>query len=347
MGQTDWALVVGVSRYAAKEFEALRGPERDAIDFHSWIVDAAGGQVPAPQAARILSSDFKTGGRPTSDQIDAFFLNLEKIAKRNLKKGNGLMVGRRLYVFLSGHGFAPMPNEAALLAANASPTRLKFHVPGKAWADTFYRGLWFEEILLFMDCCRNVLPNAIPNPPALAVPSHPDHLTRGRRLFGFATGNGRMARERVFGNETRGVFTKTLMEGLRGAASMPATGQITAHSLRNYLLNNMRGFLAPADLENPAIPKEPALEPSQAEAGPDFVIAEVKVKGFPVEIATPAGNEGKVMNVRGPDFAILHTTAAPAGVWKLQLPSGNYALEIVGGPPMKAFKVMAGQVTHV
>lgn len=359
MNQSDYALVVGISRYPAPEFAPLKGPELDAQDFHNWVVDPTGGAVPPAQARKIVSSMFRrpskspSTARPTADEIDRFFLQLEDVAKKNEARGDGLTVGRRLYIFLSGHGFAPSKDEAALLAANSSPSRLKYHIPGKAWADNFYQSLWFEEILLFMDCCRNFLPGAIPNPPGFKAPPHPNFALEGKRLFGFATGSGRLARERDYGAETRGVFTKALMAGLRGAASDPATGDITATSLRNYLINNMRGFLDPADLANPDIPKEPAIEPSTAEAGPDFVIAKVPVRKFPVEIKPPPNSAGLAINVhdgiwRDGGFPILATEVSTAAAWRLDLPVGNYFVQVVGGPPLKAFSVTAGgAITHV
>jgi hypothetical protein len=358
MAETDWAIVVGISHYPAKEFEKLDGPERDADDFHQWVLDPKGGAVPARQVKKFVSSAFKpavkvSSGKPDADRINRFFVDLEDIAKRNEKRGLGLTVGRRLYVFLSGHGFAPSRKEAALLAANSSFSRPMLHVPGTAWADLLHEGLWFEEILLFMDCCRNTLPGAFPNPPGLKVPRRPDRLTKGKRLFAFAAGNGRLARERRFGKETRGVFSKALMAGLRGAASDRLNGKITALSLRNYLINNMQGFLDPADLANPDIPKEPDLQPSTTEAGPDFVIAEVEVKSFPVVLEPPAGSTGLTINVRdgvwrNDGFPILKTQVANGAAWNFALPVGNYFAEIVGGPPLKTFTVTAGGgKTHV
>lgn len=354
MAQTDHALVVGLSHYPA--FPALDGPVTDAEDFYQWLIDKSGGDVPARHIKRILSKPSRkkvtvTAGRPTAQEIEEFFFRLEDIADRNERKGDGRCVGRRLYVFLAGHGFALTPG-AGLLAANASLSRPKFHVPGLDWANLFAAGLWFEEILLFMDCCRLTPSTFIPNPPGLQVARNPDPARQCKRLYGFAAPQGRLALERKFGNSTRGVFSQTLMTGLRGAAADPATGEITSTSLRNYLFNNMKSFLDAADLTRADIAKEPAMEPSTAETGPSFVIAKVAVKNFPVRITPPPGTKGKTINIRdglsvSGGLPVLQTRKSDGKPWDIQLPTGNYVAEIVGGPPLKTFIVRAGEEHHV
>ncbi len=354
MAKTDYAIVVGLSHYPA--FETLDGPVTDAEDFYQWLIDKGGGDVPVRQVKKIVSKPLKkkigvTTGRPSSDDIESFFVGLEDIANKNQKKGNGRQVGRRLYIFLSGHGFALTPG-AGLLAANASITRPKFHVSGMDWANLFAMGMWFEEILLFMDCCRITPTTYIPNPPGLQVARDPDPRRQCKRLYCFAAPHGRLALERKFGQRTRGVFSQTLMTGLRGAAANPANGEITSESLRGYLFNNMRSFLDPSDLLRPEIAQEPALEPSSAETGPPFVIATVNVKTFPVRITPPAKTKGKRINVRDGlskdgTLPIVMTTQSDGKPWEIQLPTSNYVVEIVGGPPLKTFIVRAGEEHHV
>ena len=355
MADTDYALVVGLSHYPA--FETLEGPVADAEEFHKWLIAKDGGAVPVKHTKKIVTKPLKrktnvTGGKPTSTQIEEFFFGLEDIANKNQQRGDGRVVGRRLYVFLSGHGFA-LTSGAGLLAANASISRPKFHVPGMDWANLFASGCWFEEILLFMDCCRlTPTSSVIPNPPGLQVARNPDPARQCKRLYGFAAPHGRLALERKFGQSTRGVFSMTLMTGLWGAAANPATGEITSESLRGYLFNNMWSFLDPADLQRPEIAREPALEPSTAETGPSFVIAKVAVKNFPVRITPPAKSKGKTINVRdglaqGGALPVVQTHKSDGKPWDTELPIGNYVVEIVGGPALKTLVVRAGEKHHV
>ena len=51
------------------------------------------------------------------------------------------------------------------------------------------------------------------------------------------------------GDRVRGVFSVTLLQGLRLARD-PQTGSITTGQLRSYLQTNMKTLLSPADLAN-------------------------------------------------------------------------------------------------
>jgi uncharacterized caspase-like protein len=338
---TDWALAVGITQYP--EFEKLDGPEADATDFYEWVTSKDGGAVKTNRSRLIVSSQFKKpassiSAQPAAAAVEAFFEQLDAEARNNER-----FVGRRLYIYFSGHGFAPSDSETALLMANAAKNRLKHHVPGKAWANLFYRSGYFEEVLLFMDCCRNILPQTIPNLPSVSVPDNPQAIQTGRRFFAFATKWGAEARERrIAKGKSRGVFTTALMEGLRhGKACAPGTNRITAKSLRGYLFNNMAEFLSKADKENPEIPKEPDIEPSQGQS--DFTIVELKnppaMEG--ARIVLGAATTGKTINIRNGQFEIIKTSKAKPPEWTVQLPRGLYLAEIVGGPAAKAFEVKA------
>jgi hypothetical protein len=58
--------------------------------------------------------------------------------------GDGAVVGRRLYLYFAGHGFAPTDTETALLMANATRTRGGHHIPGRSYAEWFYRAGYFN-----------------------------------------------------------------------------------------------------------------------------------------------------------------------------------------------------------
>jgi uncharacterized caspase-like protein len=351
MANTDWALAVGINKYPDPTFQALDGPEADAKDFFDWATSKEGGGVAASRAKLIVSSQFKPAAdaidaEPTAEAVQKFFERLDAAAQKNDEKGAGLLAGRRLYIYLSGHGFAPDEDETALLMANAAKNKLKHHVPGKAWANLFYRSGYFEEVLLFMDCCRNVLPQTILNTPSVSVRDNPQAIQNGHRLYAFATKWGAESRERVFAKgKSRGVFTMALMAGLRGGACEPGTDGITAMSLRSYLFNNMREFLAKQDLENPQIPKEPDIEPPNQQAS-DFPIVKVKdpPKGGAVRILLAPADAGKVINIRNGAFQIVKNTTAKPPEWKLVLPRGLYLAEIVGGPEAKPFEVKVSGV---
>src|SRR5215475_5387322 len=148
MANDDFAVVVGISRYPF--ISDLKGPENDARNFHDWLLAPQGGGVPKQNAKLILSSDFSPteipeDAEPTTERIDRTFGQLVRRGMNN----NGC-VGRRLYIYLAGHGFAPNVDEAALLMANAGLGFYGNHIPGRSYANWFLVAAYFTEVVLFM-----------------------------------------------------------------------------------------------------------------------------------------------------------------------------------------------------
>ena len=117
MNTSDYAVVVGISKYGAIKPE-LEGPEKDACAFRDWLLASSGGAVPKDNVALILSSQFQ----PTLTRVTVAFAKLMSLTVKNAHKAP--RVGRRLYIYLSGHGITPRSdplvslNHAALLMAN-------------------------------------------------------------------------------------------------------------------------------------------------------------------------------------------------------------------------------------
>ncbi len=160
MAQDDRAIVVGICSYPG--FTDLYGPENDAVAIYNWLLSPAGGDVPVENIELIITSQFNppfmtpAEGKPTGVRIQEAFEKLQDLASANSDRGNGLRVGRRLWIYLAGHGFGPDANENALLAANATRIRSGsyYHVLGVYNADYVHFAGYFDEVLLFMDCCR-------------------------------------------------------------------------------------------------------------------------------------------------------------------------------------------------
>jgi hypothetical protein len=259
-GAEDWAVVVGISRYPG--MGDLDGPETDARAFYEWVTQRAG--VPPQQVRLILSSDFEMSdnpaeARPKGEDIEAVFDALYERAEDRSQEGEELRVGRRLYIFLAGHGFSPTVDEPALLTANATMSRT-YHVPGRVYATWFLRAGLFDEVLLFMDCSRESYRRQVP----LRVPPYIEltdskPVDRSKLFFGFATKASRLSREkRMPDGQVRGVFSTALLAGLNGAAA-DTKGEITARSLANYLYDHMKELLSSEELKDPDVPQEPEL----------------------------------------------------------------------------------------
>jgi caspase domain-containing protein len=330
----DWAIVVGVRRYPG--ISDLDGSEHDAEDFRNWLVDPAGGAVPPTQVKLILSSQFTDPSTPTNTEVERAFEWLDDEAEKNRNNGDERKVGRRLYLYFSGHGYAPSRDDAALLMANATPRRSGNHIAGRLWAEWFYEAGYFEEIALFMDCCRDSYTTVGMRPAHLNRVLNTNGINDRKRFYAYGTEWDRKAWERLnlTDNKVHGIFTTALLSGLRGQAADKTTGQITAASLKSYLYQNMCSFLSAEEQNNPDISKEPhVLDQTKPTAPMIFAqIAVADVKKVKVSIHVPAADVGKTAGIFGNDDAtpIQSEQNVPA-IWEVELPKGLYEVRLASG----------------
>ena len=330
----DHALVVGISRYPG--IDNLSGPETDANEFFAWVTSKDGGGVDPVNAKRILSSDFQPAatvqnGLPAQQQIHDFFTAMDILADENNQKRLGQHAGRRLWMFFSGHGFAPSLDTSGVLMANATSKRV-YCIGAARWADRLYAGGWFDEVLLFQDACRARI--AAADLDGLFLPlREPSQMRQRNRFYAFSAKDQKLSKEIPFPDgKVRGVFTATLLDGLRGAARDAATGAITARSLKTYLQDTMQSRLPEADRDNPEIATEPDIHEFDkfdiVPARTPTVAVAADLTKFNVDITLPAANlavvlqDGNLQNIR---------EETPAGtVWSLPLPRGLYRVLATG-----------------
>jgi hypothetical protein len=349
---SDRAIVVGISRYPY--LERLNSPENDARAFYDWVTAPAGqgggGIDPRSGRARlILSSDFAepfTPGMepPTIAEVEAELIRLDLAAEENKQKGLGQRVGRRLYLYFSGHGCAPRFEEAAFLMANATRRRV-YHLTGMPCADWFYRSGYFEEVVLLMDCCRERYEKVGTYVPPWVDLTLPEVVDQSQRFYGLAAEWSRLARERVLpSGESRSVFTMALLAGLRGAAYDPATpftdpatnrrmARVTAASLKNYLYNYMKDFLSEADRADPLVAKRPDI-PHPRDPNADMALSTVEVPVYPVTLRLPAEANGRTLRVVElredmSEVVVLERPVTDSEV-VVPLPRNNYLAQLSG-----------------
>ena len=232
----DYAIVAGINTYPS--YSSLKGPVADARRFVKWLKESA--FVPDDQVRPVVSPASPPArledAQPKLDEISGEFVRLARLAyKKDLYR-----VGRRLYVFLSGHGIlptrtgAPDFNESALLMANTDQASLGYHLGGNAYAEWFRTAGVFDEVVLFMDCCRDWKDNVALTPPAM--PPIKPQRDAARRFYAAATQLDSKSWERPFGTppEICGVFSHVLMEALESQlcdANGLLTGQVLAGQL--------------------------------------------------------------------------------------------------------------------
>jgi hypothetical protein len=241
MADPDWALVVGISKYptfgpTSADANDLRGPINDAVEIADVLRNTLG-----VQNITLLTSDKNNGKdwaeppRPVVEDIDRWFTKVIMASEANIEAGKGPQVGRRLYVYLSGHGLAPEKSKRALVSADALARTYIKHFLATAWHDRLINSKFFAEYVLWMDCCTQARVTLIPSDPPfelkpILVPQPPQVVACAARF-------GELAVELPLGAnaEFHGAFTFELVRGLRGAAANPTTGGIRTSDLAGYL----------------------------------------------------------------------------------------------------------------
>jgi hypothetical protein len=343
MALDDRALVVGIDRYPA--IGALRGAEADAGDFYNWVTDPAGGGVDRAMAQLVLSragvSEKVRDAEPARHQVEQFFTDVDEAANENSRLNLGLKAGRRLWLFMSGHGFTTSQDHSALLMANATPTLLASFA-GRLWADRLFQGGWFDEVILFQDACRSAIGVGELSPSYFKARTNPGKV----RFYAFAAKDGKIAVEKPDRTgKVRGVFTLTLMEGLQGGARDPVSGVITGGQLKAYLQANMKAKLSPAELQDEEISRTPdVFDPDPCvivPAPPQRTTA----RRYPVRIRLGAG--GTCALVQDSNLQVVMESNR-GGTWDLELPRGFYRLVANGslGEPFEVTGASGADGTH-
>ena len=125
MAADDHAVVVGIGSYP--QLSALAGPVPDAEAFRNWLISPGGGAVPSRQARKVLSpARLPADPMRATPMLSDVQAELDRLQQLGLD--NDGHAGRRLWLYLAGHGVAPTPSDAALLMANANVQRL-YHLP--------------------------------------------------------------------------------------------------------------------------------------------------------------------------------------------------------------------------
>jgi hypothetical protein len=218
----NWAIVIGVDRYWT-ERASLKGAVRDALRMREWLLDPAGGNVPAENMTLLLSP--LEGKEPDGVEFVEATRSQTVTAIEDLLKRSGEQ-GQRLFFFYAGHGLtARVSNrdENALVAQDFSQTLTDNSLALRSLWERF-ETTQFEDQFLFVDACRNIpWENVEFEVGRWPLPRRRDPgLPPTQQFILYATSPGLKARElREAGNE-RGAFTEVLLQGLKGAGTAKA-----------------------------------------------------------------------------------------------------------------------------
>ena len=236
------AILVAITWYPG--LSELKGPENDLEDMRQWLLDPDGGALDDANIKVIKSSNFPRAA--TRFQAQPAEIAFKEALAKLLFEPDGVTfrnhVGERLYLYFAGHGFTSRRlAEAALYTAQASKVDPD-HIASKRYAEKIANCAAFDELVLVMDCCRDVdLSDSISNP-AIKLPDR-QALAQTVFLEAYAAGRGQQAREREIppGGPVRGLFTYALVDALRKAQG-DANGEVTGTAMKGHILNGWPSY---------------------------------------------------------------------------------------------------------
>lgn len=318
----DHAIVVGITKYPG--INDLEGPENDARWFHDWLIRHE--LVAKKDATLIVSSDFKPAkataalarhALPSTAAVDLAFEQLLAVG------GEDGVIGNRLYLFFSGHGFAQTLDEAALLMSNCDlqTGATGHHVNAVRYADFFAMSAYFSEVVLFMDCCRDDLVRIPPRLPPWQSIREVDGSTV-KRFYGLATRWSQKAREGKTTNGTvHGHFTRALIAALEGGAVNPR-GELSTANVIDFTTNYVQSVIGP-ELDAKGIPRA---EPVFTQKDPFLLATGQPFSAATIEIRFGAATAPAGCSVVGGNPLTNRTNVTGQNPWTFQLGVGKYAV---------------------
>lgn len=301
---------------------------------------------------RVLSSDFPDADpddvatwRPPLEALKIEFRRHADRVFQNKKRTGSSRIGRRLYIFLAGHGITPAraasPNfeDAALLMATASAYAYGEHLLGYSWAEWFINAAAFDEVLLFMDCCRDVKNNVPPIPCSL-TPLLDDRRAEVKVFCAVATELDSLSWEQDFGTpaQPHGVFSYVLMQGLRSAGLRNAAGDLTGTRLASFLDHELPKLRAD---------QRPRLK---SDITRDIVITRQRPTDAPnVEVEFSPAVSGQDVELFASDNldVPIHSHRVDGVAWQLRLPRGLYKLTAPQSESLLVEVSGTSEVSHV
>lgn len=226
----DFAIIIGINDYTPTNLglKTLLGAINDADKVEDWVSSATGGNVPALNIKKIISSPAPL--KPIQVEIDDAFLEIETTIIANGGRA------KRLYFYFAGHGLGILDStvDTGLCLANWSERRRQAALSSELYKDYIKQYGYFEEIIFIADCCRNTKISITPQQPTFRSPVPGQAAGQTKMFVAYATQYQDQSYEvESIDSEMRGAFTTVLLEGLKGAASN--NGLIGADDLRDYL----------------------------------------------------------------------------------------------------------------
>lgn len=330
----DFAIIIGINDYTPpnqKGLKTLQGAVNDANKLETWVASATGGNVPAANIKKIISSPNPL--KPLQDEIDDAFLEIETAIQA---KGGS---ARRLYFYFAGHGLGTLDNTSntALCLANWSEYRRQSALSSEDYKDNIKQYGYFEEIIFVADCCRNTKINIKPKAPTFSIPVPAETAGQTKMFVAYATQYQDQSYEiESIGSEMRGAFTTVLIEGLNGGAAN--NGTIGADDLRDFLIKE-----TPELAQKQGYKQIPDISHTYAN---NTTLVSVQVVQSVVNFIFGAARNNPIEIIDGELNVIATYDASQNKNYSRSFPKGLYLLRDTVTDENKSFQVSSSQINY-
>jgi hypothetical protein len=341
-----FGLCIGIDRYPGFPGRDLSSAAQDAVAFREWLIAPDGGALPEGNAKLVTvpATEAFTGvfdARPKMQEVLQALRAINEQIDRRVAARPADWSRTRLYIYAAGHGIAIPNGEGAVLMADAEPEVPGLNLDLSLYADWYMRCGLVHEVIVVVDCCREVAEGM---PPGVVFFKHcPFPAAKGTiRFVAYASRWGEDAYEPdqvADADLTRGYFTEALIAGLNGAAEEKGTREVTAASLAEYVAQAVEEKTQPPAAPYPQRAEMPVdlgyrMVLRDAPGGDAPVVAIAASNGeatsHTATIHFPDGFDGAVV-IRSSDGVERGRWTASDGDWEITLPDTFY--EVVPEPP--------------
>lgn len=324
MAAADYAILVGISRYRdSEQFPTLNGPLNDVKRVREWLVDKELGEgVPGDNVLTLMTSEQllslppkdwpkDTVWAPNREEFSRLFTNIAFDEEGQAVRREG-----RLYLYFSGHGFSLNEdnNTSAALFSADNYGNVHSNLAGTVYAAATKRARFFKEVVLIMDCCRDVLGNYAYNIPDFnKVENDGSESVRVFSLYA-APRRGKSQERELADSDGKvvGLMTHALLKALE-EAPCDVSGRVPGKVLSQYLEFNWQSWYT----VKPVPPAPRGVPPDQGDV---FFKARQPVK--PVQFMLSAGGSvGSQMRLKSDALNAFGQVGEATIKWR----DGNYA----------------------
>jgi hypothetical protein len=310
-GADDWALVVGIDWYA--RLPHVAGAVDAARKFHDWLVSSEGGTIRKDHMVLLTSEQEgqDQGAGVTAQVVNAqLSALLARAAEPEAQASGTESAHRRLYIYLGGRGelVGREVTDVVLLTADATSEIDSRIIAPTVFAESAVRSGAFGEVVLVADLTDPTLRTSLQVKPDLPLSTPTPEPVRFFHAIATST---RQIEDR---QPPVGVFTQTLLKGLRGWAGNDE-GHVYTGALERYMrAETARGA-----------PFRYAIRSSNA-----FVLTRVARPWVRVRVSVSPVFAGLRARLHSPRFGEVAVGMLQENHWEAIVPPGPYTVSLVG-----------------